>query len=370
MPTSDISSRAAPAASILTVDLDAIAANYRMLSVKVGSAVCAGVVKADAYGLGLEPVARRLWREGCRVFFVASLEEAIALRGILAEAEITPLNGLLPGEEPHYREHRLFPTLNDLGQVARWSAYCSSHGDASAVLHVDTGMSRLGLSAMERSRLLETPDLISGFECRYLISHLACADAPDHALNLQQQTEFASVVERVPHVCASLSASSGIFLGADWHFGMVRAGVALYGGAPTEGRPNPMSPVIRLDALVLQIRDVDSPETVGYGATHKFAGNTRVATVAAGYADGYLRSVGGHAAARWRNQTLPLVGRVSMDLITLDATSAAGLKTGDTVELIGPDYDINALARDAGTIPYEILTSLGRRYGRRYLGVS
>ncbi len=370
MPTSDISSRAAPAASILTVDLDAIAANYRMLSVKVGSAVCAGVVKADAYGLGLEPVARRLWREGCSVFFVASLEEAIALRGILAEAEITPLNGLLPGEEPHYREHRLFPTLNDLGQVARWSAYCASHGDASAVLHVDTGMSRLGLSAIERSRLLETPDLISGFECRYLISHLACADAPDHALNMQQQTEFASVVERVPHVFASLSASSGIFLGADWHFGMVRAGVALYGGAPTEGRPNPMSPVIRLDGLVLQIRDVDSPETVGYGATHKFAGKTRVATVAAGYADGYLRSVGGHAAARWGNQTLPLVGRVSMDLITLDATSAAGLKAGDTVELIGPNYDINALARDAGTIPYEILTSLGRRYGRRYLGVS
>ena len=370
MPTSDTSSRAAPTASILTVDLDTIAANYRMLSDKVAPAFCAGVVKADAYGLGLEPVARRLWREGCRVFFVASLEEGISLRDILAEAEIAPLNGLLLSEEPHYREHRLFPTLNDLGQVARWSAYCDSHGDAPAVLHVDTGMSRLGLSVMERTRLLETPDLISGFECRYLISHLACADTPDHALNMQQQSAFASVVERVPHVCASLSASSGIFLGADWHFGMVRAGVALYGGAPTEGSSNPMSPVIRLDGLVLQIRDVDSPETVGYGATHKFAGKTRVATVAAGYADGYLRSVDGHAAARWGNQTLPLVGRVSMDLITLDATSATGLKAGDTVELIGPDYDINALARDAGTIPYEILTSLGRRYSRRYLGDS
>ena len=370
MPTSDTSSRAAPAASILTVDLDAIAANYRMLSDEVAPAVCAGVVKADAYGLGLEPVVRRLWREGCRVFFVASLEEGIALRSILTEADIAPLNGLLPGEEAHYREHRLFPTLNDFGQVERWSAYGASHDVSPAVLHVDTGMSRLGLSVIERTRLLETPDLISGFECRYLISHLACADTPDHALNSQQQAAFASVVERVPHTCASLSASSGIFLGKDWHFGMVRAGVALYGGAPTEGRPNPMTPVIRLDGLVLQIRDVDSPETVGYGATHKFAGKTRVATVAAGYADGYLRSVGGHAAARWGNKTLPLVGRVSMDLITLDATAATGLKAGDTVELIGPDYDINALARDAGTIPYEILTSLGRRYGRRYLGDS
>ena len=157
MQTSDASSRAAPAASILTVDLDMIAANYRMLSDKVAPAVCACVVKADAYGLGLEPVARRLWREGCRVFFVASLEEGIGLRGILAEAEIIPLNGLLPGEEPHYREYRLFPTLNDLGQLAHWSAYCASHGNTPAVLHVDTGMSRLSLSAIERTRLLETP---------------------------------------------------------------------------------------------------------------------------------------------------------------------------------------------------------------------
>ena len=368
MPTSDTPSLAAPATSILTVDLDAIAANYRALSRKVVSAVCAGVVKADAYGLGIGPVARRLWREGCRVFFVASLEEGIGLRGILPDADIVPLNGLLPREEPHYRHHRLFPTLNDLGQVERWAAYCASHGTLPAVLHVDTGMSRLGLSVDERHRLLETPDLISGFESRYLISHLACADTPDHALNRQQQVAFADIAARVPHGRASLAASSGIFLGAEWHFDMVRAGVALYGGAPTEGCPNPMAPAVRLDGLVLQIRDVDSPETVGYGATHKFAGKTRVATVAAGYADGYLRSVGGHAAARWGNKTLPLVGRVSMDLITLDATAAIGLKAGDTVELIGSDYDINALASDAGTIPYEILTSLGRRYGRRYLG--
>jgi alanine racemase len=156
-------------------------------------------------------------------------------------------------------------------------------------------------------------------------------------------------------------------LGRGWHFDMVRAGMALYGGAPVEGQPNPMIPVVRLEGLVLQVRDVDSSETVGYGATHKITKPTRVATVAAGYADGYLRSLGSRSAARWGNTTLSLIGRVSMDLITLDATAATGLMAGDMVELIGSDYDINALASDAGTIPYEILTSLGRRYRRCYL---
>ena len=354
--------------SILTVDLDAIAANYRTLCEKADGAVCAGVVKADAYGLGVEAVGQRLWQEGCRTFFVASLDEAIRLRGCLLDAEIVALNGLMPGEAGYYREYNLLPTFNDIDQIEAWSAYRNTEGRLAAAVHLDTGMSRLGLSASERRRLFDDPKIISGIVCRYLLSHLACADTPVHQLNDAQRRDFADAVSRVPHEKASLAASSGIFLGSGWHFDMVRAGIALYGGAPIEGQSNPMKPVIRLDGLVLQVRDVDSPETVGYGATHKFTAPTRVATVAAGYADGYLRSLGGRSVARWGNTALPLVGRVSMDLITLDATAATGLVAGDTVELIGPDYDINALASDAGTIPYEILTSLGRRYRRRYLG--
>jgi len=357
-----------PAGSTLTIDLDAIAANYRTLCDRAEGAVCAGVVKADAYGLGVEPVGRRLWLEGCRTFFVASLDEAVRLRGLFQGAEIVALNGLMPGEEAYYREYGLVPTLNDIGQIEAWSTYCASAGHLPAAVHLDTGMSRLGLSASERRRLLDDPEIASRIECRYLLSHLACADTPDHSLNDAQRRDFAEAVSRVPHGKASLAASSGIFLGSEWHFDMVRAGIALYGGAPVEGQPNPMAPVVRLDGLVLQVRDVDSPETVGYGAAHKFTKPTRVATVAAGYADGYLRSLGGRSVARWGNTALPLVGRVSMDLITLDATAATGLLAGDTVELIGPDYDINALASDAGTIPYEILTSLGQRYRRRYRG--
>jgi alanine racemase len=357
-----------PSGSTLTIDLDAIAANYRALRGRTEGAVCAGVIKADAYGLGVEPVGQRLWREGCRTFFVASLEEAIRLRALLHDAEIITLNGLMPGEAAHYREYGLLPTLNDIGQIETWSAYSGRMGSLPAVVHLDTGMSRLGLSASERRRLLDNPEIISGIECRYLLSHLACADLPGHPLNDMQRRDFAEAVSRVPHGKASLAASSGIFLGRRWHFDMVRAGVALYGGAPVEGQPNPMTPVVHLESLVLQVRDVDSPETIGYGATHKISKPTRVATIAAGYADGYLRSLGGRSAARWRNTTLPLIGRISMDLITLDATAASGLMAGDTVELIGPDYDINALASDAGTIPYEILTSLGQRYRRCYLG--
>jgi len=373
MPTSDpsrgadaIASR--PAVSTLTIDLDAVAENYHALASRAAPATCAAVVKADAYGLGIETVARRLWREECRTFFVASLDEAVALRAFLAEAEIVALNGLMPGEAAFYRAHRILPTLNDLSQIESWRRHWLETRPLPAAVHLDTGMSRLGLPPNEQRILLQGPERLDGFECRYLLSHLACADSPDHPLNTRQHDLFAEARGHLPGVTASLAASSGIFLGPEWHFDMVRAGVALYGGAPNPTAPNPMATTVRLDAVVLQLRDVDSPESVGYGATHQFRSKTRVATIAAGYADGYLRSLGGHGAAYWGETALPLIGRVSMDLITLDATAAIGLKVGDTVELIGPNRDINDLARDAGTIPYEMLTSLGRRYRRRYLG--
>ncbi|MEC8198655.1 MAG: alanine racemase [Pseudomonadota bacterium] len=354
--------------SSLTINLDAIAANYRLLRDRAAPATCAAVVKADAYGLGAVNVASRLWREGCRIFFVASLEEAITLREVLPAAEITALNGLLPGEATYYRAHEILPTLNDSGQIDTWAQFCRSHEPMPAAVHLDTGMSRLGLAPADQNRLAENPERLNDFDFRYLLSHLACADTPEHPMNEQQRMDFAAIANRLPAATRSLAASSGIFLGPEWHFDMVRAGISMYGGAPNAAVPNPVAPVVTLNAIVLQIRDVDRPETVGYGATHQFTGKSKVATIAAGYADGYLRSASGQATAYSGETVLPLVGRVSMDLITLDATKAEGLSVGDTVQLIGPQYGINELSADAGTIPYEILTSLGHRYHRQYTG--
>jgi alanine racemase len=369
MPTSDAAAVAGPphAAATLTIDLDAIAANFHLLAKMAAPAACAAVVKSDAYGLGMAPVVDRLHREGCGLFFVATLDEAIALRARFDTVEIVVFNGLLPEEAADYRAHDIHPTLNDLGQIADWAGHCVERGPLPAAIHVDTGMSRLGLSKAEANTLLAEPERLMGFKTRYLLSHLACADTPDHPLNREQRAAFGEIARHFPETIASLAASSGIFLGREWHFGLVRPGVALYGGAPIADSENPMLPVVRLQAKVLQLRDVDSPETVGYGATHRFSGRRRLATIAAGYADGYLRGLSGRATAYAGDIALPLVGRVSMDLITLDVTAAPDLKTGGMVDLIGPRYGIDALAADADTIGYEILTGLGPRYRRQYI---
>ena len=370
MPSPEITGPA-HATTFLRVDLDALAANYRLLAAQAAPARCAAVAKADGYGLGVGPVARTLSAAGCGTFFVAYLDEAVELRAELADsapaAEIYVLNGLMAGNEPVFRDHGLMPVLNDLGQIERWAADCRASGPHPAAIHLDTGMSRLGLPRDEQERLMSEPERLRDIPLRCVMSHLACADTPDHPLNRQQQRDFAAAIARLPKATASLSASSGIFLGPEWHFDMVRPGVALYGVAPTEGRPNPMAPVVGLYGKIIQIRRVDAPGTVGYGATHRFTGPTRVATVAAGYADGYLRSLSGRATAYLGDVAVPQIGRVSMDLITLDISHAPNAAAGDLVELIGPHVDLDALARQAGTIGYEILTSLGRRYRRQYV---
>lgn len=358
------------ATTTLTIDLDALTANYQLLAARAAPAQCAAVVKADGYGLGLEPVAQTLAAAGCSTFFVAHLDEGVALRMILKdqEADIFVFNGLMPGAESAYRVYQLFPVLNDLGQIERWNTYCAQHGTLPAALHLDTGMSRLGLPPQELKTLIAEPDRLSGLDLRSIVSHLACADTPDHPLNRQQQSAFAAAIAQLPKATASLAASSGIFLGPDWHFEMVRPGVSLYGSAPVPGEANPMSPVVSLTGQILQIREVDAPQTVGYGASYQFSTPTRVATVAAGYADGYLRSISGKGTAYIGDTAVPVVGRVSMDLITLDVSGVPTAQPGDSVELIGPHHDIDALAAEAGTIGYEILTSLGGRYRRRYSG--
>ncbi len=354
-------------AALLTIDLGAIAANYRLLAGEAAPAEAAAAVKADGYGLGLEPVVRTLADQGCRTFFVATVEEGAELRALLADATICVLNGLIAGEPEEFAAQRLVPVLNDLGQVDAWRRWCRDNGPAAAVLHLDTGMARLGLPPQELGVLAADATRLEGIRLALVMSHLACADDPDNPMNRRQRDSFAAALARLPAAPASLAASSGIFLGPDYCFDMVRPGVCLHGVNPQPGRPNPLSPVVRLQAKILQIRDVDTPQTVGYGATHRFAGPTRVATVAAGYADGYLRSLSGRGTAHYGDIPVPVVGRVSMDLITLDVTRAPEARPGDMVDLIGPHHDVDALAAEAGTIGYEILTALGRRYHRHYV---
>ncbi|MEQ9487372.1 MAG: alanine racemase [Alphaproteobacteria bacterium] len=357
------------APTTLTIDLDALARNFTLLAKTAAPAEPSAVIKANGYGLGDEIVAKTLHAAGCRRFFTAHLDEAIRVRAALPDpaVEIGVLNGLLPGHEAAYREHSLFPTLNDLGQIDRWSVICDEYGPLPAAVHVDTGMRRLGLPPDETVVLASDPGRMR-FPCRYLMSHLACADTPAHPLNREQLAAFTSAVAKIPHEKAVLANSSGVFLGPEYHFDMIRPGVSLYGGRPNTDGPNPMEQVIRLEAKILQIRHVDAPQTVGYGAAHTVEGPGRIATIGVGYADGYLRSLSGCSSASIDGIRVPLVGRVSMDLLTFDITEAPKASVGDTLVLIGPDYTIDELADDAGTIGYEVLTSLGQRYLRRYTG--
>jgi len=302
---------AARAGAILTIDLGALAENYRRLCAALNGVPCAAVVKADGYGLGLTRVAPALFRAGARCFFVAQLGEAIALRGALPEAaEIYVLNGLAAGPAAEFQAQRVVPVLNSLAEVADWQAAARRAERAlAAALHVDTGMSRLGLPASELDALVAEPGRLEGIELNLVMSHLACADEPGHPLNAAQLAEFRSARARLPAALstapASLANSSGIFLGPDYHFDLGRPGVALYGINPTPSHPNPMRQVVRLQGKILQVREIDAPRTVGYGATHRAAGPTRVATVAVGYADGYLRSLSNRGSAWLGNQRVP-----------------------------------------------------------------
>lgn len=358
------------AGAVLTVDLAAIAENYRRLRARVAPDECAAVVKADAYGLGLDPVAPTLWRAGARTFFVAQLTEAIALRGLLPTARIGVLGGLMPGCEGDYLAHDLVPTLNHLGELERWRAAARQTGRRlPAYLHIDTGMTRLGLDRPELDRLATEWTLLDGVEILAWMSHLACADMPEHPQNGRQQQRFAAALARLPQAPGSLANSSGIFLGPEFGFGLARPGCALYGVNPTPGRPSPMTHPVRLDGRVLQVRRVDAGDGVGYGASHEMPRDGIIATISIGYADGFLRSLSNRGAVWVGEQAAPLVGRVSMDLITADVTDLPldAVRPGRLVEVIGPHRSLDAVAADAGTIGYEVLTSLGQRYARRYL---
>lgn len=367
------------AGAILTIDLDAVAANYALLRGKVGDAVCAAVVKADAYGLGLSPVGRRLAKEGCRNFFVAQLEEAITLRQALApmngadEASIYVLNGLIKGAESDYAAHRLIPVLNSPGEIEAWSAYAGQQNvPQPAILQLDTGMSRLGLTTAETANLSQNPERLTGIDLRYIMSHLACAGSRTHPMNDQQHCAFDAARAALPDAPASMANSSGIFLGPRFHHQMVRPGAAIYGLTPIANESNPLSQVVELSGKILQIRDIDTGQAVGYGATHCVTRQSRIATVAVGYGDGYFRTLGNRGCGYIGEYCVPIVGRVSMDLTTFDVTDVPeqACRPGTTITLINEKQTPDDVATAARTIGYEVLTNLGHRYFRTYLGAA
>jgi len=361
--------RADSAGGVLEIDLAGIVANWRYLAQQVAPATCAAVVKADAYGLGAAAVAAALAAGGCRRFFVATLDEALALRtAITAPLEIAVLNGPAPRSTAEFAEHGLVPVLNDPGQIEDWGRAGTRQTPLPAMLHVDTGMARLGLTLPEFERLADGLRCSSAICWHGVISHLACADEPAHPLNSQQRLRFATMRDRFGDIPASLAASSGIFLGREFHFDFVRPGAALYGVNPLVGAPNPMRQIVRLDARILQIREVDAGQPVGYGASHVMATPGRLATVAVGYADGWLRSLSHRGSGRIGGVRVPMIGRVSMDLAVFDVTAVDPLvaRPGRFIELLGQDYGVDAAAADGHTIGYEILTALGRRYHRVY----
>ncbi len=354
------------AGATLEIDLGAIAANWRTLVAHHPTGAVAAVVKADAYGLGAQAVAPVLQAAGCRHFFTALPDEALSIRALVPGAMLAVLNGLFPGTARDYIAHDLVPVLGSLAEIEAWSAAARDAGRVlRAILHIDTGMARLGLSSADLPRL---PSL-EGIKVLYVMTHLVAAEEPDNELNRVQRHRFDAARAMLPAAPTSIANSSGIFLegfGSD----LARPGAALYGVNPTPGRSNPMRLPVRLTARVLSVRAVAAGETVGYNATWRAARPSRIATAAIGYADGWLRSHSNRGVALFDGKALPLVGRVSMDLTTFDATEHQALKPGDRLELIGPGRTPDDVAAAAQTNGYEILTALGRRFHRVYTPAS
>lgn len=350
--------------SCFTVDLDALAANQASLRLSAGGAEVAPVVKADGYGLGAGEVARRLHAEGARRFFVARVEEGEALREALGErgAVVYVLDGCPPGAAAQLDAAALIPVLNSLNQVEAWARSAPRTG-RPAGLHVDTGMNRLGLSMDEAQALVQSSDRLARVDVTLIMSHLACAEDAASPMNTTQLARFRSARALFPQARASLANSAGVHLGPEYAFDMVRPGIGLYGAGP--GAPQP---VVTFEAPVLQLRTVRPGESVGYGAAFTALSTTRTATVGAGYADGVLRALDGGGYGVWDGRRLPILGRVSMDLIVLDVTDAPGVRLGDPVQLLGPEAPLGEVAALAGTIPYEVLVRLGARTPRTYLG--
>ena len=354
--------------SRLTVDVGAIVANWRDLRDRHPSGEVAAVVKADAYGLGAQIVAPALHAAGCQHFFVAHLSEALAIRPLLPGAMLAVLNGLAPGQAEIFAAQDITAVLGSLPEIARWAAQAQGLGRRlPALLHVDTGMNRLGLDERELATLAANPGQLVGLDLLYLMTHLVSSEVPHDPINRRQHAEFAAACAALPPMKRSLANSSGIFLGPDFASDLARPGAALYGINPTPDRTNPMRQTVRLDIEILQIREIEQGDSVGYNAAWRATRPSRIATAPLGYADGWPRSMGDCSHAIFDRRPVPLVGRVSMDLTTYDVTDFPEIMPGDWLTVIGPDRTPDDIARDAGTNGYEVLTSLWSRYARTYL---
>ena len=370
----------ATAGSLLTIDLAALADNYRFLASQSDKAACSAVIKADAYGTGLEQAATALSEAGCDTFFVALPREGERVRSLLPDAAIYVLNGLVGdlSDEAlgYFCAHSLRPVLGSYEEIELWQAYCEKLAlSMPCALHFDTGMNRMGLSVKAAHSLSErwakTPP---NFELTLIMSHLACADTPDHPQNREQLERFSAIRACFPSVPASFANSAGIFLGPDYHFDLLRPGIALYGGQAVNDKPNPMKVVATYESRILSTRKVPEGWSVSYGAQEVTKRDSRLATLCVGYADGYFRAAGSSDEAKGASVFIaghraPIIGRVTMDLIIIDVTDIpeALTKPGNLVEMFGPNISISDVAEIAGTIDYELLTSLGSRAYRRYL---
>ena len=360
---------------ILTIDLDAIIANWRKLEKTAVPAECAAVVKANAYGCGAEQVATALASAGCKTFFVATIEEARVVRSALPTATLYALDGFFQNSGDAYAAIDCKPVIGDLNELAEWDVFCRRSGwNGGAAIHIDTGMNRLGLTIPEAQGII--PRINAGDHGITLVmSHLASAELVNNPTNAKQLTAFREIASLFSGVPTSLSNSSGIYLGPQFQFDLVRPGAALYGINPTPEADNPMKPVVELKARIVQIRNVERGETVGYGGTWTARRTTRLAIVSAGYADGYFRAASANDGTRGAEVVVagkrcPIAGRISMDLVAVDVTDlpANAARRGHMVTLIGEGITVDEIAHHFGTIGYEVMTNLGRRYARVYKG--
>jgi alanine racemase len=358
--------------SALIVNLHATVENYTKLSSIAGKAECAAVLKADSYGLGAVPIALRLQENGCRTFFVAYIDEGIQLRQAFIqhniEVDIFVLNGLLPGLESTFTDYNLIPTLTDLDQVNRWQEYAKTVGrKLPASLHIDTGMARTGLPGKEIQSLLES-QLLSGIDIKLILSQMVYSHGEDPVYSAFQRQRFESALRQLPKAPASLAKSGAIFLGADYHYQMVRPGIGLHGINPTTDQENPLLPVVSLWAKVYQVQDVVCGQTIGYSQTFQIKSPMKIATITLGYADGYPWALANKGYVYFGDYQAPIVGRISMDLMTVDVTHVpeALVHNGAWAQIIGQEITIDKIAQAAGTVPYEVLLGLGKRFQRIY----
>jgi alanine racemase len=375
-PEANLAAAHAAATGILTIDLDAIVANWRKLEKTAVPAECAGVVKANAYGCGAAQVAGALANAGCKTFFVATLDEARVVRGAIPEsAAIYVLDGFFQNSGEEYAAINCRPVIGELNELAEWDVFCRRSGwTGGAAIHIDTGMNRLGLTVAEAQGII--PRINAGDHGITLVmSHLVSAELLNNPVNARQLAAFREIQSLFSGVPAALANSSGIYLGPQFQFDLVRPGAALYGINPTPEADNPMQPVVELKARIVQVRNIDRGETVGYGGTWSARRPTRLAIVSAGYADGYFRAASASDGTRGAEvivagKRCPIAGRVSMDLMAVDVTDLdkTAARRGHMVTLIGEGITVDELAHHFGTIGYEVLTSLGRRFARVYKG--